>query len=659
MRLGVVLLAALLLVASAATSASAGTATLQNRVLSYSGGSSMNVTIDIGRTSGDISFPFFRITDTNGVTAAAPCTQNGPNEARCGLAPAAADSITVNGTMGSDTITIDAEIALPATIFGSSGTDTITGGSGNDWITDESLLPSGGGACSPAGAEVLSGGAGNDTLRGCLNSDTLNGGPGDDDLTDFDGVDTFNGGEDDDTIRSRDGDGDTVDCGPGQDRHRENESDSRNNCELFFPRATTQPAISGTPREGETLTASSGVWTGTTPFSYAYQWLRCERYDTDESCAAISGATGAAYTVGAADVTDENVLRTLRIRVTASNAAGTDPTVSPGTASIAAAPPRNTAPPTISGTPRAGQTLTTSNGTWVMGARPITFTYQWQHCAPAGSPCADLLGATAQSFSVTAADERRSLRAVVTATNSVGSTAVTSAHVFVPDTTAPETAISSGPSGTTTETSATFSFISNEPDATFRCSLDSAPASPCSSPAIFTGLAPGMHTFAVGAFDAAGNADPTPATVSWTISSPGGGGGGGGGGGTIGLPPGCTIAGTAGNDNLRGTRRADRICGLGGNDTIRGLGGNDVLIGGAGNDRLFGDAGNDRLEGQAGNDSLTGGAGRDTLNGGAGADTSRARDRTQDALNGGPGTDTAFVDTGRVRDRVRNTERRR
>ncbi len=87
----------------------------------------------------------------------------------------------------------------------------------------------------------------------------------------------------------------------------------------------------------------------------------------------------------------------------------------------------------------------------------------------------------------------------------------------VVDTTPPETTITDGPSGTVTSTGGSFSFTATEPG-TFACSLDGAAYAGCSSPQAFSGLAVGTHTFAVEATDAAGNADPTPATGTWTIS---------------------------------------------------------------------------------------------------------------------------------------------
>jgi hypothetical protein len=88
-----------------------------------------------------------------------------------------------------------------------------------------------------------------------------------------------------------------------------------------------------------------------------------------------------------------------------------------------------------------------------------------------------------------------------------------------PDTTPPDTTITSGPSGTVTSTTAQFSFTSTETGSTFECQLDDAAYAACTSPATYTGLAAGPHTFGVRATDAAGNTDATPATRTWTIDT--------------------------------------------------------------------------------------------------------------------------------------------
>src|SRR5687767_2251939 len=76
-----------------------------------------------------------------------------------------------------------------------------------------------------------------------------------------------------------------------------------------------------------------------------------------------------------------------------------------------------------------------------------------------------------------------------------------------PDTTAPETTIDSGPSGTVDTGSATFTFSANEAVQTFRCRLNSAAATDCTSPKTYSGLTNSTHTFTVAAVDVAGNTD--------------------------------------------------------------------------------------------------------------------------------------------------------
>ncbi|NOX22325.1 MAG: hypothetical protein GXP36_04415 [Actinobacteria bacterium] len=78
----------------------------------------------------------------------------------------------------------------------------------------------------------------------------------------------------------------------------------------------TLMTISGTPRVGEVLTANTGMWSGTLPISYSYQWLRCTFADPD--CLEIGGATVLTYTAVAADVGFRLVLE-----VTATNVVAT------------------------------------------------------------------------------------------------------------------------------------------------------------------------------------------------------------------------------------------------------------------------------------------------------------------------------------------------
>lgn len=85
----------------------------------------------------------------------------------------------------------------------------------------------------------------------------------------------------------------------------------------------------------------------------------------------------------------------------------------------------------------------------------------------------------------------------------------------------PATALTAAPPATTTATSATFRFTSpDDPAATFECSLDGAAFAFCASPTTDSALTLGSHTFRVRAVDAAGTADPTPATHAWTIAPP-------------------------------------------------------------------------------------------------------------------------------------------
>jgi hypothetical protein len=198
------------------------------------------------------------------------------------------------------------------------------------------------------------------------------------------------------------------------------------------PSPKTEPVVSGPAVQGQTLTTTNGTWDGTTPMTFDYRWLRCDTSGGGTNgvkCDTISGETRNTYVLTAADVG-----HTIRSRVIATNADGTasfnsDPT-GVVQASAEAGPPSRNNPPTISGTAREKETLTVSNGTWT-GAQPQTYKYQWRRCDTNGGACVDIAGATKNTYLLTTTDIGHTMRAVVTAHNSLGDASATSTPTAV------------------------------------------------------------------------------------------------------------------------------------------------------------------------------------------------------------------------------------
>ena len=97
--------------------------------------------------------------------------------------------------------------------------------------------------------------------------------------------------------------------------------------------------------------------------------------------------------------------------------------IATGAMAQSTAAPAQTSNPTLQGpasAPFVGDTLTTSNGTW--SGSPTKYTYQWDRCNPTGDRvgCVPIAGATAQSYTATAADVNHRLHANVMATNADG-----------------------------------------------------------------------------------------------------------------------------------------------------------------------------------------------------------------------------------------------
>ncbi len=98
------------------------------------------------------------------------------------------------------------------------------------------------------------------------------------------------------------------------------------------PVNTRMPTVSGSWVAGQTVTVNPGTWSGMSPITFAYQWLRCN--SAGGSCALIQGATSLRYRLGAADVGHK-----IRVNVTARNSRGSTTVMSNESAIVASGTP--------------------------------------------------------------------------------------------------------------------------------------------------------------------------------------------------------------------------------------------------------------------------------------------------------------------------------
>ena len=150
---------------------------------------------------------------------------------------------------------------------------------------------------------------------------------------------------------------------------------------------TGLPAVNGTPRVGETLTADTSAIDdpdGLENVSYRYQWISSKTVIDDVTGTSniltsdVPGATNSTYTLAPADEG-----RTFAVKVSFTDDADYEQTLT-SAATVAVAPPPNTEPtglPAVTGTPQVGETLTadTSSIDDADGLTNATFEYQWLH----------------------------------------------------------------------------------------------------------------------------------------------------------------------------------------------------------------------------------------------------------------------------------------
>ena len=177
------------------------------------------------------------------------------------------------------------------------------------------------------------------------------------------------------------------------------------------PADSESPTITGYAGVGVRLSAAEGSWTGTPPLSYAYQWEACD--EAGASCSAISGATESTYVLKSAQLGS-----TIRVVVTAENAAGSESATSDATAAVGPGVPVNTSPPTISGQPQEGWQLNSTAGEWTN--EPTGFNFQWQDCDSSGEACVDKPESQNHAYIPQSEDVGHTIRLVVTAENEAG-----------------------------------------------------------------------------------------------------------------------------------------------------------------------------------------------------------------------------------------------
>jgi len=396
----------------------------------------------------------------------------------------------------------------------------------------------------------------------------------------------------------------------------------------IVPPKVIVPGTTGIPVAGVAQSSSVGTFTGAGPLTYTYQWKKCQPKDGPCYRILLPSAQLSTF-VPTADL----IGWSLRVEVTATNAAGSATEQSESTPLVVGNPPASSVRPRISvfaTNPTVGQVLTVDSGSF--SGFGLTYTYQWRRCDPFGTlpSCIAIPGATTSSYTTTEADLGVTLRVFVTASGIGGSTTVFSDHTF-PTIPAPRFA----PSATTAP--------ALTGDAVLGGTLTATRGT-------FTGFAPIRYVSTWQRCDATvtickavkgvkGLIYPvTRADLGWRIR--------------------LSVAAVNSIGSIRARSDATepivvgqpkpngrRVVGSSRADYIPGGGGDDVLIGNGGPDTITGGKGDDRISGGEGNDYLDGGKGKDRIEGGAGSDTILVADGEKDIVDCGEGNDRVVSDS--------------
>ncbi len=570
--------------------------------------------------------------------------------AQAGIAVSLATGSGTAGEAAGDTLT------NIENLLGSEHDDTLTGNNGNN-VLDGS-----------GGDDILEGMAGNDTLEGDMGDDTfvIAPGGGSDTITDFDAdndllvfkVGLFANFE---AVRNA-----ATETSEGDLQIELSDTEiltvlgvslddlTRDNVEVKVNTAPTgEVTISGTVREGETLTAETGTLGDNDGLgAFSYQWQRSTDSGGFED---IPNATDQSYTL-----IDADSGQTLRVQVSYTDGQGTDETL---TSAATAAVTNATGVVRISGTVTKGETLIAQTGTLGDADGLGALSYQWQRSDGQGG-FDDIAYAASRTYTLGNADVGRTVQVEVSYTDGQGT-----AESVTSDATAAVTNANNAPTGGVridgtvrqgqtlsvdssalrdtdglpnansftyqwqrTGTDGTFADIENATEQTYTLGADDAGQRLQVEVRYIDGNGTEETVSAATVSAAASSAnDPVPVEIINGSSS----------NQYLPAPHGDVsqrINGGGGNDVLQGRGGADILDGGPGIDlasyfshrtaieidleTGTGKGGDaegDVLLNienvtsGTGNDRITGNNVDNRLSGREGNDTLTGGAGNDVF----------------------------------------------
>jgi hypothetical protein len=251
------------------------------------------------------------------------------------------------------------------------------------------------------------------------------------------------------------------------------------------PSISTAAVITGTARTGETLTSSTGTWSGS-PTSYAYQWKRSDT--STGTYVDISTEINPTYVV-----TEFDVGFFIKVSVIAINGVGSSSAaLSDSTTVVTDIAPTNTALPAITGTTRTGETLTSSKGSWTSApTASTTYEYEWKRANTVGGSYANIPSAVGRTYVLTDDDIDKYIKVSVIATNSIGASlaALSAASAVVVDLT--DSVVPTVSASVSTATGFKFSILNYSANYTYALTTTKGSVSRSTDDVTITGLTAG------------------------------------------------------------------------------------------------------------------------------------------------------------------------